>query len=43
MERLVRHLGFSDILAVLTPISTHEQLLEREFDNLHNGIDFNPF
>ena len=40
---LMRHLGFRDILAVLTPILTHEQSLEWEFDNLHNGIDFNPF
>ena len=39
----LRYLGFCDISAVLTPILIHEQYLEWEFDNLHNGVSFNPF
>ena len=39
----VCHLGFHDISAVLTPISSHEYSLEQEFDNLCNGIGFNRF
>ena len=38
----MRYPGFCDILTVLTPIWAHEKSLEWEFDNLHNGIGFNP-
>lgn len=36
-------LFLKDISIVWTPISTHEQLLEREFDGLCNKAGFNPF
>ena len=39
----MRHPSFCDILAILTPILTHEQSLEWEFDNIRNGIGFNLF
>ena len=35
--------GFQDISTVLTLVSTHEYSLEKEFNNFHNGIDFNLF
>ena len=43
VRQSVHHLGFCDISAILTPILTYEQLLEREFDDFRNGIGFNPF
>ena len=43
VHRSARHLGFRNISAVLTPISTHEWSLEWEFDNLRNDVGFNPF
>ena len=43
VHQLVCHLGFCDILAILTSISTHEHLLELESDNLRNGVGLNPF
>ena len=35
--------GFLDILTVLTLILTHEKLLERELNNICNGIGPNMF
>ena len=43
VHRSMHHPGFRDILAVLTLVSTHEQSLEWESDNLCNSIGFNPF
>ena len=34
---------FQDISTVLTPVSTHEQSLEMEFNNICNDIGSNPF
>ena len=41
--RSICHHSFCDISVVLTPIFSHEQSLERELDNLRNGISFNLF
>ena len=43
MHRSVRHSSFHDTSAVSTPISTHEQSLEQELENLRNGIGLNLF
>ena len=43
VRQSVHHPDFRDISAILTLISIHEQSLEQEFNNIHNGFGFNPF